>query len=85
MHAASAAPAASPTGSGRAIRWISGLIALAALAACLIMPIRVFTGGVDNYAVNLASTRTWLIVPTLIYFVAGTTFYYQWRKGTATV
>ena len=83
--AVASAPAASRADSGRAIRWISGLIALAALAACLIMPIRVFTGGVEGYAANLAALRTWLIVPTLIYFVAGTTFYYQWRKGSATV
>ncbi len=52
--------------------WVSGLIALAMLIACVVMPFGIYWSGMDGYAENLTWFKRWLIVPTLIYFVAGT-------------
>jgi NCS1 family nucleobase:cation symporter-1 len=52
--------------------WISGIFAVAALLACLILPIWVFVTGGSQYEQNFATFKNILIWPTLIYFVAGT-------------
>jgi NCS1 family nucleobase:cation symporter-1 len=52
--------------------WISGIFAVAALLACLILPIWVFVTGASRYEQNFATFKNILIWPTLIYFVAGT-------------
>jgi hypothetical protein len=52
--------------------WISGIFAVAALLACLILPIWVFVTGGSRYEQNFATFKNILIWPTLIYFVAGT-------------
>ena len=57
---------------GDPVFWISGLIALAALCACVVMALGVYLTGTESYADKLAWFKTWLIVPTLVYFVAGT-------------
>jgi NCS1 family nucleobase:cation symporter-1 len=44
-------------------------IALVALALCLIIPLRVFLGGTENYAGNVESMKNTLGWLTLIYFV----------------
>ena len=48
----------------------SGLVALAALLACLALPLSVYLGPLDEYAERLAAMQRWLIVPTGAYFVA---------------
>jgi NCS1 family nucleobase:cation symporter-1 len=63
--------AAGPTRRGP-LFWISGLVALAALIACIAMPLSVYAAGMDDYASEMAWFRRWLILPTLVYFVAGT-------------
>jgi cytosine permease len=52
--------------------WLAGLIALATLIACVAMPFYVYWFGTDGYADNLAWFKRWLMVPTLVYFIAGT-------------
>ncbi|MCJ7776978.1 MAG: hypothetical protein MUP16_01515, partial [Sedimentisphaerales bacterium] len=52
--------------------WISGIAALASLAACVILPIWVYTKGGSDYEGSLATFKKVLIWPTLFYFAAGT-------------
>ena len=79
-----AAPsAAKPAATGGRSRpdyrsWISGLAALASLAACVAMPLVVYGAGAESYTDNMAWFRNWLIVPTIVYFVSGTVW--QWRR-----
>ena len=56
------------------ILWISGGVALACLMTCFVLPLWVFLAGTTGYDERLALFQKILIVPTLIYFVAGTTF-----------
>ena len=65
-------PAANPL---QTHHWIWGGFALAALIACFWMPLQVFLGGMDNYDSNMTFFKKWLILPTLVYFIAGT----AWR------
>jgi NCS1 family nucleobase:cation symporter-1 len=44
-------------------------IALVALVLCLIIPIRVFLGGTENYAANIASMKSTLAWLSLTYFI----------------
>lgn len=60
------------------ILWIAGLVALAALCVCFVMPLRVYLAGREGYADNLDVFKKWLIVPTAVYFVAGT--FWQLRR-----
>ena len=55
-----------------AMWWVAILIALAELVACVVMPFRVYWSGVSDYEAGLDGFKRWLIVPTLVYFVAGT-------------
>lgn len=52
--------------------WISGIVALASLAACVILPLWVCTSGLGDYEKNIVTFKNLIIWPTLIYFVAGT-------------
>ena len=63
---------------GDPVFWISGLVALAALCACIVMALGVYLAGTESYADQLAWFKKWLIVPTLVYFVAGT--FWQLRR-----
>ncbi len=54
------------------VRWITGGVALAALVFCLVMAVRVFQAGSPDTGAQLEWFRKWLIVPTLVYFIAGT-------------
>jgi NCS1 family nucleobase:cation symporter-1 len=81
VPAARAAPAGGPADHGRWPVRIAGLVALVALIMCLILPIWVCCSRPDQYTVNLATVRTWLLVPTLVYFVAATVFYHGVRGG----
>ncbi|UCE99829.1 MAG: nucleoside transporter, partial [Planctomycetota bacterium] len=55
-----------------AVLWISGIIVVASLLACLILPVWVYITAGSSYDQNFATFRNILICPTLIYFVAGT-------------
>jgi NCS1 family nucleobase:cation symporter-1 len=71
----SAAPPPAP-GQGRtALQWISGGIALLALATCLGLPISVVAFGKTDCAPCVESMKAWLLFPTLVYFVFGATYY----------
>ena len=52
--------------------WITGLVALAALIACFVLPFNIYWSGWEGYAERLEWFKNWLILPTLVYFVAGT-------------
>lgn len=59
------------TGAGPLL-WIARVAALGALAACVIWPIWIFIEGADGFDARFAIFRKWLIVPTLLYFIAAT-------------
>ncbi len=61
--------------------WLPGLIAVTALIACFVMPLLVCLAGPDGHAGNLAQLKQWLILPSLIYFAAGTIFYVRWQRS----
>jgi NCS1 family nucleobase:cation symporter-1 len=61
-----------PPGRRAAMLWTSGIVALAALAACLILPIYVYSAAGGNYEQSFATFKSIIIWPTLIYFIAGT-------------
>jgi hypothetical protein len=54
------------------VLWASGVIAVAALLTCFILPVWVFVTGGGQYEQNFAAFKNILIWPTLIYFVTGT-------------
>jgi len=54
--------------------WILGFIALAALIICVILPFNVFWSGMEGYAGRMVSFKGWLLLPTFVYFAAGTTW-----------
>jgi hypothetical protein len=62
------AAAAAPAAPARAA-------ALLALAACLVMPWMVFRAGSEGYRDRLDSMRSWLVLPSAVYFIAGTIYY----------
>ncbi|MBN1997938.1 nucleoside transporter [candidate division KSB1 bacterium] len=51
---------------------VSGIIALAALIACFVLPLELFLKGSENWEANLASLKNILFAVTIIYFIAGT-------------
>ncbi len=61
-----------PSFTGGPVMWISGIAALASLAACVILPIWVYTNGGSDYEGSLAAFKKVLIWPTLLYFVTST-------------
>lgn len=61
--------------------WIAGILALASLVICIGWPLLVFLKGADGYADRLAFFKMWLILPTLLYFVAGTYFAIKWDEA----
>jgi cytosine permease len=70
------AAAPKPRGSGKA-NALAGVVALVALITSVGMPF-----GVWMEWTTLETVRQWLIVPTLVYFVAGAVFYSSWRRNT---
>lgn len=61
---------------------LSGAIALTCLAICLIWPLWILLRGTDGYEARFAEFKLWLILPTLIYFVAGTIYLARREKQT---
>jgi cytosine permease len=59
------------TGGGGA----AGLVALAALVVCVALPLSIAATSMEGYGARLASLQGWLLVATLVYFVAGTAAY----------
>ena len=62
----------SSTVSRMAVCRVSGLVALAALVVCIAFALYVFAAEAVDYTDRLACFKRWLIVPTLVYFVAAT-------------
>jgi NCS1 family nucleobase:cation symporter-1 len=48
------------------------LVALTALIACIVLPLLVATSKIENYSDIFNSVKTWLILPTIVYFIFGT-------------
>jgi NCS1 family nucleobase:cation symporter-1 len=69
-----------PARAAPAIQWITGLLALASLIACAVLPFLVYAAGGENHREVLSSLHGWLMVPTAVYFVTGTIFY-NLRRG----
>ncbi|HNQ22611.1 MAG TPA: nucleoside transporter [Phycisphaerae bacterium] len=71
-----AAAAARPAPAGQSQRLVvssvSGVVAVAALLACVLLAVYVYVAGTTDYAERLAWFRRWLVVPTLLYFIAAT-------------
>jgi NCS1 family nucleobase:cation symporter-1 len=67
------APVSSPRSS--AVVLIAGLIAAAALVACVVLPFRMLGLDAAGVVASLSSMQSWLLMATLAYLVAGTVFY----------
>ena len=63
--------------------WISGPFALAALIVCAAFAVHVYLATPSDYADRLAWFKGWLIVPTLVYFVAATYWQVQRMRSRA--
>lgn len=61
--------------------WVAGILSLASLVICIGWPLLVFLKGADGYAARLAFFKTWLILPTLLYFIAGTYWAMKWDEA----
>jgi NCS1 family nucleobase:cation symporter-1 len=74
-RASSAPAAAREISSGdHTVMWVSGLVALGSLVACLVLPVWVYLMGTHGYDERLALFKMLLLVPSLTYFVSGTVF-----------
>ncbi len=63
----------SPVDGGRVMRRrIYGVVSLVALAACFGLALFVYAADGDAFSARLAWFKQWLLVPTLVYFVAAT-------------
>jgi purine-cytosine permease-like protein len=62
-----------PTHGGGLSRLFAA-VALAALAACLLLPLRVLFGSPDTYDADMASFKTWFLVATIVYFFSAVAF-----------
>jgi NCS1 family nucleobase:cation symporter-1 len=65
---------------GSALGTFTGLIALACLAACVVLPLTVYLAGIEGYEQNLGAFRMWLLLPSAIYFPAATIWQIQRMK-----
>jgi len=77
QHPTPPADAAVSGGTGPArgpAYWASGGVALVSLIACLVLPVAVYTGGIDAFTGNHAWLKTWLLAPTAVYFISATTW-----------
>ncbi|MFP4500131.1 MAG: purine-cytosine permease family protein [Candidatus Hydrogenedentota bacterium] len=63
-----------PPAPGGPVLLLARVVAIGALAVCAIWPIWIYFQGGDGFAERFATFRNWLIVPTVIYFIAGTTW-----------
>ena len=72
--AAAPAEATLPAPKSDPVLWVARVAALAALAVCLLWPIWIYFQGMEGFEGRFDTFRTWLIVPTIVYFVSGTTW-----------
>lgn len=71
-------------GKGRdAVFWASGIIAAISLLICISWPVWLFFMGADGFADRFAAFKTFLIWPTLAYFVSGTIWYVKHEKASS--
>jgi cytosine permease len=61
-----------PAPRNRTVRRVAGGVAMIALAACVLLPLRIGLGGLAGYGERLASFKLWLLLPTVLYFVSAT-------------
>ena len=80
--AAPASPVVEPAKTPPLV-WAAGAVAVIALGACLILPIRVFLGGSDPavYEANMRTYKTGLLIATIVYFVAA--IYWESKREAA--
>ncbi len=71
---------APPGGGSTALLWISGIISLACLLACLILPIWVFAMGTTGYEDRLDWFHGIILWPSVIYLVFATVWAVQREK-----
>jgi NCS1 family nucleobase:cation symporter-1 len=77
-----AAPAHTPAARGprTAAGVASGLVALAALVACVALPLWVYGATGAEWAGRLSAFKGWILAVTLVYFVAGVVWMGEERK-----
>lgn len=66
-----------PPTARRPMPWLSGGAAMVGLAACLVLPLVVMTGGASGFEQRLDWMKTWLLLATLVYFAGGILYYRQ--------
>ena len=62
---------------------MSGLVTLAALLACLVLPFWVYAAGPSEWPGRLASFKSWVLAATIVYFVSGVVFMSENEKRRA--
>jgi len=62
--------------------WALGVIAVGALVACFVLPLRFFLGGGANYTARVATLQTTLAWVSLVYFASGTAWAYLKERYT---
>ena len=68
----------------RTTAWsVSGLVTLAALLACLVLPFWVYAAGPSEWPGRLASFKSWVLAATIVYFVSGVVFMSENEKRRA--
>lgn len=54
------------------VLWVARVVALLSLAACLALPVWVYTRGARGFEASIATMKNLIIWPTLVYFISGT-------------
>jgi len=60
---------------------VAGIVTLGTLVVCAAWPMYVFSAGAEGHAERLALMRTWMTLPTVLYFIAGTWFAVKWSEA----
>jgi NCS1 family nucleobase:cation symporter-1 len=81
-HSAARLPARDLLTPNQFLKRVAGVVSLAALVTCLAFPVWVVVGGVNGFESRHTWMKLWLILPTLVYFVAGTIFFLQRERNT---
>jgi NCS1 family nucleobase:cation symporter-1 len=85
-RADAAVPAAAhPSGRSGGKERAAGLVTLAALAACLVLPFWVFVASPGEYASRLAAFKAATLAVTVVYFVAGVVWMNESEKRRRSV